>query len=159
MIAAVSPSFMCYEDTINTLKYADRAKSIKTVVKRNIVNVQHHISNYKNIIGSLRSEIEDLEGQLEPRFVRKPITYTKTPPPALNKKNYESEDLKRKKMALNIHFEKEAIQKKQILELDQESEMLAFKLFGSEMDLRKLEKQGTSKNMEQEALTNEIKKF
>jgi hypothetical protein len=37
--------------------------------------------------------------------------------------------------------------------------MLAFKLFGSEMDLRKLEKQGTSKNMEQEALTNEIKKF
>jgi len=32
MIAAVSPSSSSYEDTYNTLKYADRAKSIKSNV-------------------------------------------------------------------------------------------------------------------------------
>jgi len=36
---------------------------------------------------------------------------------------------------LNLHFEKEAICKKKVLEVDQESEMIAFKLFGAEMDL------------------------
>ena len=29
MIACVSPSYMCYEESINTLKYASRAKNIK----------------------------------------------------------------------------------------------------------------------------------
>ena len=33
MIANVSPSGMSYEDTYNTLKYADRAKQIKTKVE------------------------------------------------------------------------------------------------------------------------------
>ena len=32
MIANVSPSGLSYEDTYNTLKYADRAKQIKTKV-------------------------------------------------------------------------------------------------------------------------------
>lgn len=32
MIAAVSPSFMFYDDTYNTLKYANRAKDIKSSV-------------------------------------------------------------------------------------------------------------------------------
>lgn len=32
MIAAISPSSLTYEDTYNTLKYADRAKEIKLAV-------------------------------------------------------------------------------------------------------------------------------
>ena len=32
MIAAISPSSLTYEDTYNTLKYADRAKEIKLSV-------------------------------------------------------------------------------------------------------------------------------
>lgn len=32
MIANISPSNACYEDTHNTLKYANRAKNIKTTV-------------------------------------------------------------------------------------------------------------------------------
>jgi len=50
MIANISPAFPAYEDTLNTLKYADRAKQIKTIVKRNVLNVQFHISNYTKII-------------------------------------------------------------------------------------------------------------
>lgn len=33
MIAAVSPSALAYEDTYNTLKYANRAKEIKLSVR------------------------------------------------------------------------------------------------------------------------------
>lgn len=50
MITNISPAFAAYEDTLNTLKYADRAKQIKTVVKRNVLNVEFHISNYTKII-------------------------------------------------------------------------------------------------------------
>ena len=40
MVANISPSALCYEDTYNTLKYADRAKQIKTTVR--ITRVFHY---------------------------------------------------------------------------------------------------------------------
>ena len=57
MIANISPAFSAYEDTYNTLKYADRAKQIKTIVKRNVLNVEFHMANYTKIINQLRDEI------------------------------------------------------------------------------------------------------
>jgi kinesin family protein 18/19 len=60
MIACVSPFSNAYEDTLNTLKYANRAKNIKTVAQRNVLNVSHHISNYTDIINKLKSEVTDL---------------------------------------------------------------------------------------------------
>ena len=50
MIANVSPSINTFDDTYNTLKYANRAKNIKTMVNRNVLNARYHISNYVNII-------------------------------------------------------------------------------------------------------------
>ena len=64
MIANVSPSINTFDDTYNTLKYANRAKNIKTVVTRNILNAQYHISNYANIINNLKNEIAQLKQQL-----------------------------------------------------------------------------------------------
>ena len=64
MIANISPAFAAYEDTLNTLKYADRAKQIKTICKRNVLNVEFHISNYTKIINQLREEILNLRNQL-----------------------------------------------------------------------------------------------
>lgn len=58
MIANVSPSSAQFEETINTLKYANRAKNIKTKVQANKRLVSIHIAEYKNIINDLRSEIE-----------------------------------------------------------------------------------------------------
>lgn len=43
-------------------------------------------------------------------------------------------------MDLNVHFEKEAIHKKKILECDKANEALAFELFGKELKVRKLAK-------------------
>jgi kinesin family protein 18/19 len=64
MIANVSPSINCFDDTYNTLNYANRAKKIKTNVKRNVLNAQYHITNYVNIIKNLQNRILDLENQI-----------------------------------------------------------------------------------------------
>lgn len=64
MIANVSPSIQTFEDTRNTLAYANRAKNIKTSVQRNVVSVQYHISNYDQIIKNLKTEIQELKTQL-----------------------------------------------------------------------------------------------
>ena len=64
MIANISPSINTFDDTYNTLKYANRAKNIKTVVTRNVLNAQYHISNYVNIINNLKNEISQLKQQI-----------------------------------------------------------------------------------------------
>ena len=65
MITTVSPASSQYEETINTLKYANRAKNIKMRVEPNKKLVSQHISAYKNIIADLRDEIDKLKGQLQ----------------------------------------------------------------------------------------------
>ena len=67
MIANVSPSINTFEDTYNTLKYANRAKNIKTFVTRNVLSAQYHISNYVNIINNLKAEVSQLKKQLQMR--------------------------------------------------------------------------------------------
>ncbi|EDK31531.2 kinesin motor catalytic domain protein (macronuclear) [Tetrahymena thermophila SB210] len=68
MIANVSPSSAQFEETINTLKYANRAKNIKTKVQANKRLVSMHIAEYKNIINDLRSEIEQLKAKLHDKI-------------------------------------------------------------------------------------------
>lgn len=46
-----------YDDTHNTLKYANRAKNIKVRVTRNVQSVDHHISEYANLVAALRKEV------------------------------------------------------------------------------------------------------
>jgi hypothetical protein len=65
MIANVNPSETSFEETLNTLKYANRAKNIKTSVQRNVLNVNYHISEYVALISNLRSEIKLLKEQME----------------------------------------------------------------------------------------------
>ena len=64
MIANVSPSINTFDDTYNTLKYANRAKNIKTSVTRNVLNAQYHINNYENIINALKEENSRLKNEL-----------------------------------------------------------------------------------------------
>ncbi|CAM9373236.1 unnamed protein product, partial [Ectocarpus sp. 13 AM-2016] len=64
MIANISGASSSFEETLNTLKYANRAKNIKTNATRNSLDVNHHISEYVNLIGSLRTEITRLKNQL-----------------------------------------------------------------------------------------------
>ncbi|XP_062381956.1 kinesin-like protein KIF19 [Sardina pilchardus] len=64
MIAHISPASLAFEESRNTLSYADRAKSIRTRVKRNLLNVSYHIAQYTSIIADLRSEIQRLKKKI-----------------------------------------------------------------------------------------------
>ncbi|KAM8940277.1 kinesin-like protein KIF18A isoform 2-T2 [Pelodytes ibericus] len=64
MIAAVSPSSSSYDDTFNTLKYANRAKDIKSAVKSNVVSLDSHISQYVKICEQQKNEIAVLKEKL-----------------------------------------------------------------------------------------------
>ena len=60
MVVTVSPASSQFEETVNTLKYANRAKNITTKPVENKKLVEFHIAEYKNIIADLRSEIAGL---------------------------------------------------------------------------------------------------
>lgn len=64
MIVTISPSASQFEETINTLKYANRAKNIKTKPIENKKLVELHIAEYKNVIAELRSEVDTLKSKL-----------------------------------------------------------------------------------------------
>ena len=65
MIANISSAESAFEETLNTLKYSNRAKNIKTNVQRNVLNVNFHISEYVQLINNLRGEIKVLKDQLK----------------------------------------------------------------------------------------------
>lgn len=73
MIACISPTAACYEETINTLKYAERAKKIKKKVVRNVREAEENIVRYKEIIESLRGEISTLKDQLREKGQSRPV--------------------------------------------------------------------------------------
>ncbi|XP_057960270.1 kinesin-like protein KIN-8B [Malania oleifera] len=64
MIAAISPADDQYHHTVNTLKYADRAKEIKTHIQKNIGTVDTHVSDYQRMIDSLQIEVCRLKKEL-----------------------------------------------------------------------------------------------
>ncbi|KAM7406042.1 hypothetical protein PAMP_000446 [Pampus punctatissimus] len=65
MIANVSPSSKSYDDTHNTLKYANRAKEIKSSLKSNVVSLDSHIGQYAVICEKQRQEIVQLKRKLK----------------------------------------------------------------------------------------------
>ncbi|CAL9737496.1 hypothetical protein MOSE0_M01442 [Monosporozyma servazzii] len=60
MIVCISPSSEHYDETLNTLKYANRAKDIKTKSIKNEMNLVKHVGSYVKIIQSQRATIERL---------------------------------------------------------------------------------------------------
>ncbi|KAL5527629.1 hypothetical protein ACEPAG_6430 [Sanghuangporus baumii] len=65
MIVCVAPTSNHFDDTHNTLLYADRATKIKTkVVTRNVVNVDRHVGQYVEAINRLNLEVAELKARL-----------------------------------------------------------------------------------------------
>lgn len=64
MIAAISPSHLSYDDTYNTLKYANRAKEIKLSLKSNVISLDCHISKYAAVCEELKAEVAELRQRL-----------------------------------------------------------------------------------------------
>lgn len=68
MIVCIAPTSSHFDDTHNTLVYAERATKIKTkVVTRNVVNVDRHVGRYVEAINRLNVEVAELKEKLAGR--------------------------------------------------------------------------------------------
>ncbi|GLH15145.1 Kinesin-like protein Klp68D [Gryllus bimaculatus] len=65
MIVNVAPSSIAYEETFNTLNYATRAKKISNRVRRNLMNVDMSVAQYKKVIEELKQRNLDLENEIQ----------------------------------------------------------------------------------------------
>lgn len=63
MIVCVSPSSAHFDETQNTLRYANRAKNIQTKVTRNVYNVNRHVKDFLVKIDEQRALINELQAQ------------------------------------------------------------------------------------------------
>ncbi|CAD8179404.1 unnamed protein product [Paramecium pentaurelia] len=79
MISNVTPSVSSFEETYNTLVYANRAKNIKTVANRNVLLAQNHISNYALLIQNLRQENEELKQLIQQQQLNSITPQTRLP--------------------------------------------------------------------------------
>ncbi|XP_050506564.1 kinesin-like protein KIF18A isoform X2 [Diabrotica virgifera virgifera] len=73
MIANVSPSSLSFEDTYNTLKYATRAKKIKSNIHMNVAKVDLNIIHYVKMIEDLTTENKTLKQQLKEEVDKREI--------------------------------------------------------------------------------------
>ncbi len=63
MIVCVSPSSQHFDETQNTLCYANRAKNIQTKVTRNVYNVNRHVKDFLKKIDEQMALINELKAQ------------------------------------------------------------------------------------------------
>lgn len=63
MIVCVSPSSQHFDETQNTLRYANRAKNIQTKVTRNVYNVNRHVKDFLVKIDEQMILINELKAQ------------------------------------------------------------------------------------------------
>lgn len=82
MVATIGPGADQYPNTINTLKYADRAKEIRTHVVRNVGCVERHISDYQGLIDNLQAEVQALRAQVAGGAAAAPPAPAAPPPAA-----------------------------------------------------------------------------
>ena len=65
MIVCISPSSSHFDETQNTLRYANRAKNIQTKVTRNVYNVNRHVKDFVIKIDEQMALIKELKEQLK----------------------------------------------------------------------------------------------
>lgn len=122
MIACISPFHLYYEDTHNTLEYANRAKNIKTKIEKNAHSVDVHIIKYKEIINELKNEIKELRKVLH----SKQPSITSTDSPTIPE-NFIKE--------IEDHFKKESKTKLLAFQLQKEIDNLSEEHLIKELEL------------------------
>uniref|UniRef100_A0A803VTE1 Kinesin-like protein n=1 Tax=Ficedula albicollis TaxID=59894 RepID=A0A803VTE1_FICAL len=110
MIAAVSPSSLFYDDTYNTLKYANRAKDIKSSLKSNVVSLDSHISQYAKICSEQKKEILMLKQKLR-EYEEKQASIPENHNTAELSNNQQVEIERYKEILKNVFASREEIRK------------------------------------------------
>ncbi|CAH3186205.1 unnamed protein product, partial [Porites evermanni] len=131
MIAAVSPSGLSYEDTYNTLKYADRAMNIKCKVVKNELTVDMHVSRYAKIVEELRLEISELKKKL--------FGYETVPPTPkkFGDSNTQSqEEINRLSSSLKSIMKERMVVRRNVIDIERD---LRLKLYRKERTLKRIQ--------------------
>ena len=154
MIANIAGGQSTFEETLNTLKYANRAKNIKTSVTKNTNNVEYQVSQYQSIISRLQNEVMELrgmvqaEGQLHPTS---PSSLGQMPPlpqatgaqPAKSGGGGPAGPLDARfekfKKDIEEHFKQETRSKKRIHELEQKQETAKLNIVNKNNEIAKLQ--------------------
>lgn len=144
MIACISPFSGSFFDTSNTLKYANRAKNIKTNLQRNVVNVSYHIAKYTAIIAQLRHEVSDLRKHLKTKNIHSSLS-------GFNNEKFQIE--------LNTHFQEEAKIRKKIHEVQQIKEELSFMLYSRQAELTQVRNKNGEESASSRALNREVERI
>ena len=119
------------------MKYANRAKNIKTRVKKNVTNAQFYISEYNQIINKLKQEITNLRGRLK-------SSVEDSDPNSLP----TMENIEKFTIDIHDHFKAEAEKRKQIQEIELGIQQQSFILNGK---LR--EKNASKKNLSNDEIS------
>ncbi|OWK17801.1 KIF18A, partial [Cervus elaphus hippelaphus] len=126
MIAAVSPSSVFYDDTYNTLKYANRAKDIKSSLKSNVLNLDNHITQYVKICNEQKKEILMLKEKLKAYEEQKAFTDESS---KLMISNPQKKEIERFQEILNCLFQNREEIRQEYLKLEmllKENELKSF---------------------------------
>ena len=125
MLVTTSPSSSQFEETINTLKYANRAKNITTKPIENKKLVEFHIAEYKGIITELRTEIDVLRHKIKSPSVEEQETcdYCRCD------ENTDREEVKKVKEELFENFQERIQIKRGLCELEAQNQL-------NEMEIR-----------------------
>ncbi|NXJ19540.1 KI18A protein, partial [Dicrurus megarhynchus] len=110
MIAAISPSSLFYDDTYNTLKYANRAKDIKSSLKSNVVSLDSYISQYAKICNEQKQEILMLKEKLR-KYEEKQASIPESLNTAELSNNQQVEIERYKEILKNVFANREEIRK------------------------------------------------
>ena len=116
MIAHISPASIHFEESRNTLVYADRAKYIRTKIRRNVIDVSYHISQYQQIIQELAQEIATLKDQRNDLESR--ISHLDPRSGSISEDKSKMEEALKLRESLLQSFKQQITLRKNILELD-----------------------------------------
>ncbi|RLN86889.1 hypothetical protein BBJ28_00002138 [Nothophytophthora sp. Chile5] len=92
MIACVSPAGVNFEETLNTLKYANRAKNItnKPIVNQHVAASEEQRQRSDEELSRMKEEIASLQTQLQQQ--QKPVTPASRPSSSVKKTKRKEED-------------------------------------------------------------------
>jgi kinesin family protein 18/19 len=130
MIANVSPSNSNYDETSNTLKYASRAKNIKTDVKRNVLSVSFHVSKYQSIISNLKKQVAELKDGINHQETS--FSMSKSP-----KKDQDTKVFDQIKSEMELNFHKEIENRRIYMDNERTALEAGMKLFQHKSDFEK----------------------
>lgn len=133
MVANISPSIICIEDTLYTLQYANRAKNIKISLTKNVIEENRHISKYDAIIKELKLQINEVKQEL--------MEKEKSQVPNLLLPEEQSKDSQYDIVQNKIiaHFQEEIKLRKEIIEKEKEIENLKNEISENEYKLTKFD--------------------